>query len=251
MAKVHITNVVVLDNPSSFFNPFQFELTFECIEELREDLEWKMIYVGSAESESYDQVLDTIYVGPVPEGRHIFVFQADPPDVTRIPEHDAVGVTIILLTCSYRGQEFVRVGYFINNEYLDPELKEMPPAKPQFDKLQRNILDTKPRVTRFKINWDDAMQNGNSAVASTSAAGLSDEMSAGDGDEHDGVANSDWSVLGGSSSATAADGGDGEHVGMDNDDQSDRADGLAINGGGNGSSVVRLNENSNSLAMEC
>lgn len=85
MAKVHITNVVVLDNPSSFSNPFQFELTFECIEELREDLEWKMIYVGSAESELHDQVLDTIYVGPVPEGRHIFVFQADPPDVNRIP----------------------------------------------------------------------------------------------------------------------------------------------------------------------
>lgn len=85
MAKIHITNVVVLDNPSSFSNPFQFELTFECIEELKEDLEWKMIYVGSAESEEYDQVLDTIYVGPVPVGRHIFVFQADPPDVTRIP----------------------------------------------------------------------------------------------------------------------------------------------------------------------
>lgn len=60
MAKVHITNVVVLDNPSSFYNPFQFELTFECIEELKEDLEWKMIYVGSAESEEYDQVLDTV-----------------------------------------------------------------------------------------------------------------------------------------------------------------------------------------------
>uniref|UniRef100_T1H5Q8 Histone chaperone asf1 n=1 Tax=Megaselia scalaris TaxID=36166 RepID=T1H5Q8_MEGSC len=153
MAKVHITNVVVLDNPSSFFNPFQFELTFECIEELKEDLEWKMIYVGSAESEEHDQILDTIYVGPVPEGRHIFVFQADPPDVSKIPEADAVGVTIVLLTCSYRNQEFVRVGYFINNDYSDPELRENPPPKPLFDKLTRNILATKPRVTRFKINW--------------------------------------------------------------------------------------------------
>lgn len=34
-----------------------------------------MIYVGSAESEQYDQVLDTIYVGPVPEGRHMFMFE--------------------------------------------------------------------------------------------------------------------------------------------------------------------------------
>ena len=39
------------------------------------DLEWKIIYVGSAESEDYDQILDTVYVGPVPEGRHMFVFQ--------------------------------------------------------------------------------------------------------------------------------------------------------------------------------
>ncbi len=75
MAKVHVCNVLVLDNPSPFLNPFQFEITFECIEDLAEDLEWKIIYVGSAESEEYDQILDTVYVGPVPEGRHMFVFQ--------------------------------------------------------------------------------------------------------------------------------------------------------------------------------
>lgn len=85
MSKIFITNVVVLDNPCNFFNPFQFEVTLECIVELPDDLEWKMVYVGSADSEDHDQILDTIYVGPVPEGRHSFVFQADPPDVKRIP----------------------------------------------------------------------------------------------------------------------------------------------------------------------
>lgn len=39
------------------------------------DLEWKIIYVGSASSESYDQVLDNVLVGPVPVGRHKFLFQ--------------------------------------------------------------------------------------------------------------------------------------------------------------------------------
>ena len=62
-------------NSPSLFICVQFEITFECIEDLPEDLEWKIIYVGSAESEEYDQVLDTVYVGPVPEGRHKFVFQ--------------------------------------------------------------------------------------------------------------------------------------------------------------------------------
>ena len=36
MAKVNIVNVVVLDNPSPFPNPFQFEITFEALEDLSE-----------------------------------------------------------------------------------------------------------------------------------------------------------------------------------------------------------------------
>ena len=120
MARVQIVNVDVLDNPTSFSNPFQFEIMFDCIEDLKADLDWKIIYVGSAESEEYDQLLDTVYVGPIPEGRHKFVFQADPPDASKIPQQDVVGVTVVLLTCSYRGHEFIRVGYYVNNEYTDP-----------------------------------------------------------------------------------------------------------------------------------
>lgn len=36
MAKVRIVDVTVLDNPSKFFNPFQFQITFECTEDLSE-----------------------------------------------------------------------------------------------------------------------------------------------------------------------------------------------------------------------
>ena len=39
------------------------------------DLEWKLTYVGSAESEKYDQVLDSVLVGPVFPGQYRFVFQ--------------------------------------------------------------------------------------------------------------------------------------------------------------------------------
>jgi len=179
MAKVHVCNVLVLDNPSPFLNPFQFEITFECIEDLAEDLEWKIIYVGSAESEEYDQILDTVYVGPVPEGRHMFVFQADPPDPARIPEADLVGVTVVLLTCSYRSSEFIRVGYYINNSYQDPELQENAPAKPIFEKIQRSIMASNPRVTKFKINWDNNTLGAGSQTSTigTSNGGVTDPTS--------------------------------------------------------------------------
>ena len=38
MALVNLTNIVVLDNPTSFTNPFTFEVTFECVQELEDGM---------------------------------------------------------------------------------------------------------------------------------------------------------------------------------------------------------------------
>ena len=51
-----------------------------------------------------------------------------------------MGVTVVLLTCSYKGNEFVRVGFYVNNEYSDPELAENMPAKPIFEKVLVTLL---------------------------------------------------------------------------------------------------------------
>ena len=74
------------------------------------------------------------------------ISQADPPDPSKIREEDIIGVTVLLLTCSYLGQEFVRVGYYVNNDYDNEQLREEPPTKVQIDRVQRNILSDKPRV---------------------------------------------------------------------------------------------------------
>lgn len=80
-------------------------------------------------------------------------WQADPPDPSKIREEDIIGVTVLLLTCSYLGQEFIRVGYYVNNDYDDEQLREEPPPKVLIDRVQRNILADKPRVTKFPINF--------------------------------------------------------------------------------------------------
>ena len=79
--------------------------------------------------------------------------QVDPPDPSKIHEGDIIGVTILLLTCSYLGQEFVRVGYYVNNDYDDEQLRAEPPQKVLIDRVQRNILADKPRFTKFPINF--------------------------------------------------------------------------------------------------
>lgn len=111
--------------------------------------------MGSAHDTAQDQVLDEILVGPVPVGVNKFVLQADAPNPTALPSDDILGVTVVLVTCSYREREFIRVGYYVNNELLghDPELPV--PTYPQMDmeKVQRQILADKPRVTKFPIQW--------------------------------------------------------------------------------------------------
>ncbi|EFY99682.1 ASF1-like histone chaperone [Metarhizium robertsii] len=154
MSVVSLLGVKVLNNPAKFTDKYEFEITFECLEALEKDLEWKLTYVGSATSDQYDQELDSLLVGPVPVGVNKFLFEADAPKTTRIPDADVLGVTVILLTCAYDGREFVRVGYYVNNEYDSEELNTDLPAKPIIERVRRNVLAEKPRVTRFAIKWD-------------------------------------------------------------------------------------------------
>jgi histone chaperone ASF1 len=239
LARNASSDVTVLNNPAKFTDPYLFKITFECMAPLQDgahplaccsrpplrpqvlilsgalacaDLEWKLTYVGSAESDSFDQELDTCMVGPVPVGVNSFEFevgsrplhgprlwplhshpvsarrsskcgapenaeiltadslsQAAAPLPTRIPASDLIGVTVILLTCSYNDAEFVRIGYYVNTEYSDPELKRQhdasleegaeekglkaPNPLEHIEAMQRNVLADKPRVTKFNIQW--------------------------------------------------------------------------------------------------
>ena len=125
----------------------------KCLAPIADDIEWKLVYVGSAESNEHDQLLDSVLVGPMQVGGYKIVFQAEPPDPRRIPVSDLLGVTIILLSCFYREREFIRVGYYVNLEYDCPELNEAPPSPPAYERIVRSILQDTPRVTRYQIDW--------------------------------------------------------------------------------------------------
>ncbi|CCU74154.1 histone chaperone asf1 [Blumeria hordei DH14] len=160
MSVVSLLGVNVLQNPARFGDPYEFEITFECLETLQKGtyiVGHKLTPVFNKlifNSNDHDQELDSLLVGPIPVGVNKFIFVADPPDTNKIPDAEILGVTVILLTCAYDGREFVRVGYYVNNEYDSDELNTDPPAKPILEKVRRNILAEKPRVTRFAIKWD-------------------------------------------------------------------------------------------------
>ena len=190
MSFIQVLNVGVTNNPAKFTDEFQFDITFECLSPgVQHELEWKLIYVGSANDESYDQELDAVMVGPVIVGKNKFVFNAPPPDIQKIPQSDLLEVTVILLTCSYREHEFIRIGYYVNNEMeltdaqqtlIDEltqiSLRDNVPVDEQrlaeirgpvtVDNVWRNILTDKPRVTKFNIPWDNVCTSNTTNISS-------------------------------------------------------------------------------------
>ncbi|UJR33851.1 hypothetical protein I4U23_021273 [Adineta vaga] len=155
MVKVMISNVSVHNNPAKFLSNYTFEIKFECLEQLTQELEFKLVYVGDAKEDKQDQVLDVVVIDAVAPGTYKFVFEAPPPDPKKLPNDSDVDVSVILLLALYRNQEFARVGYYVFTEYDDPELRENPPVKVDFEKLNRNIAVDEPRVTTFPIVWDE------------------------------------------------------------------------------------------------
>uniref|UniRef100_A0A915DFL2 MULE transposase domain-containing protein n=1 Tax=Ditylenchus dipsaci TaxID=166011 RepID=A0A915DFL2_9BILA len=157
-SRLNIVNVSVLENPLKLDQPFKVEITFEAFEDIKEEVEWELLFVASDGKEEHDQILDSILIGPIREGRHKFVFDAPPPDVTKLSAEDMTDVTVLLLKCKYRDQLFVKIGWFITHGYnkeTDPELADEPPAQPVVEKLQRSVLTGDIRVTYYAIKWDD------------------------------------------------------------------------------------------------
>ena len=156
MASINILNIIPKNTTSKFTDPFSFEIIFEVLSNLKKEIEWKMIYIGSAEDKNYDQILETIEIdGPFHLGSMKFEFIGEPPDISKIPESEVLGVTAIILCCSYNNQEFFRCGYYLNNIYDNEEMNINPPEKVDKNRIIRSLLADKPRITRFDIEWDN------------------------------------------------------------------------------------------------
>eukprot|EP01054_Gregarina_sp_Poly1_P001057 Gregarina_sp_Poly_1__1056@NODE_125_length_13444_cov_91_472378_g111_i0_p7_GENE_NODE_125_length_13444_cov_91_472378_g111_i0NODE_125_length_13444_cov_91_472378_g111_i0_p7_ORF_typecomplete_len288_score27_54ASF1_hist_chap/PF04729_13/1_6e56_NODE_125_length_13444_cov_91_472378_g111_i074198282 len=154
MAWVNVTNVVVkCQNPAPLSTDFSFEVSFQCLQDLTLPIGWRLVYVGCAGDKSKDQELESVELGPIKKGALKFTFESDPPDFNLIDPDDVWGTTVILLEGTYRNQDFIRIGWYVHNVYIDPALQDDPPDIPIMSKLVRYIAADEPRVTRFSINW--------------------------------------------------------------------------------------------------
>ncbi|CAJ0559159.1 unnamed protein product, partial [Mesorhabditis spiculigera] len=155
MSRINIVSANFIENPAAFGKEFKLEITFEAFQHLEKDLVWQLVYVGSPSKNVHDQILDSIFIGPTPAGRHQFVLDAPAPILSKIPQEDLVGVAGLLLKIKYNEQEFINLGWFVRVFYSDPEMEAAPPAVPQPDLLTREVMVDDVRVTNIPIKWGD------------------------------------------------------------------------------------------------
>ena len=85
----------------------------------------------------------------------------------------------------HNSQSWIRCLYtsiFSIDETWHPASQETPPEKPDFEKLQRNIVAENPRVTKFKINWEDPKKVAAEEAAKAAAAAAQAAASGSNGD---------------------------------------------------------------------
>ena len=90
-SKVILDNITFNNNPALFTDSFKLDITFTALDSISHPLDWKLIYVGSAKDENYDQILQQFEIGPILEESTMkFSVECPAPDFTKIPRDELI-----------------------------------------------------------------------------------------------------------------------------------------------------------------
>jgi histone chaperone ASF1 len=159
IASIQLTELEMLsNNPAYFTDEMQWRMRLELLEEMTDVVTVSFYWVGSVASADYDQLLDEFDIGPLSVGVNELVLEHGPPAINRIPADELFEVTGLYIVFAYRGQTFLRVGYYAKIAFWDDRHMLNPPAQLDLSLLGRNVLMQRPMVTTYPVDWDTLAQ---------------------------------------------------------------------------------------------
>ena len=142
-------------NPARFVEDQTWKVTLECLAPLSSCVDIRFVWVGSAQNCNHDQIMDEIEVGPFSVGTNEFEVEISAPNVDEIPKQEILQPTVMQILFGYKGQEFLKVGYYVNVAYFREDMNSNPPMKADLEWLGKSILVMRPAITASDINWGD------------------------------------------------------------------------------------------------
>lgn len=91
MSKIQLDNIGIKTVQSPMTSPIVLDITFTALEALPSSITWKVIYVGSAFSEDYDQILEEVEIEKIAEASTLnFELECSPPNFAALPKEEVI-----------------------------------------------------------------------------------------------------------------------------------------------------------------
>jgi histone chaperone ASF1 len=102
-----------------------------------------------------DQELGVFIISAKKLGKFKMVIKVQPPNYLDFLPENIIGITIILLNFRYKNIEFIRIGYYVNNELNSDEKFLLDHSiKLNLKLIIRKILINQPRITHYPCLFD-------------------------------------------------------------------------------------------------
>ena len=153
MASVQLIEIELISpNPALYATLLQFRIVFEVLDDLEDDMEVHVVWVGSFTSSSFDQLLDELLISQLRVGIYDFVWPVPAPQLDLIPQEDILGVTLLFVSLRYRDQEFLRAGFFVDVDFITEAHQLNPPQAVRVEHITRRVTAS-PHITTMRIFW--------------------------------------------------------------------------------------------------
>jgi len=152
---IEVLGVKVTINPIKFKDNLQLQILFELREKLSENLDVRFVYVHSPTNKECDEELKVYEIPANRIGKFKVNFLVAPPILYLEKLVDVFGITLLLIQFTYITREFMRIGYYVNNELYGPVERDS--KSNLFFKMnfsERNILEKQPRITKFSQRFN-------------------------------------------------------------------------------------------------
>ena len=156
MSKIRVTNILLNPAPEPFASKITVQIYVDLLAQIANDMEIRAIYIGSAESSEFDQILSQAFIPIKDLGQSYFELSMDAPDIEQIPTlEDLLGPSVLMVCALYNNQEFFRCSYFVYNNDIRKDAIELNEENFDVNSIYRCFLTDKPRIKLSDIDWED------------------------------------------------------------------------------------------------
>ena len=165
MGYLNITNMEFQEAGSRLEDPFVLDVKFDCMKDLSNRVEWRLLFVANPDDASQDQLLDSIEMAELEYGPKNFEWEVPAPDYRRLANpFDVFDTSVVMVVVLVDNFEFFRCSYLLSHEYETEELRENPPERIDWTALRRNLKTSNPVINVREVAWEELKSAKDSAL---------------------------------------------------------------------------------------